>query len=461
MSEIVIKFKNIIFYYFFNLLSNFNKNRKVFYSLEKVKKTNIKKTNEKINLAITKIYENNNEHPLAYYEHANSYVNTDPLFTFNKLENFTEIQKNWEKKQKNNGVRYLPLQQVIGSIGNYLTVYYYLLHYYNINQELNKPTLLIKANEKLNNNFIFKLFAPHLNVIKNSYKFFRDRDLIETFQIPLKICMPFKSKCYPWFIGINYINQEIEKKENPIFKKLSLNEDQISEGQIISEKLGLKNGDWYVTLHVREGKGNNYTNSNPKTYLPAVEEVISRGGKVVRVGDRRMTKLPKINGLIDYPFTDHKSEMMDIFLAKNSKFCIGTSSGYWTFAAFLGVPVLLTNYLPTLDYFLLKKQDMFLPKKLINKSKEEKLTFDQIFKYPDAYVDTDEGLRKYEIIDNSKDEILDAVKDMIRKVNNKASTGFSEHNQKFKNQISNLNNFKDGNLKCFADLSENFLKNNN
>ena len=104
---------------------------------------------------------------------------------------------------------------------------------------------------------------------------------------------------------------------------------------------------------------------------------------------------------------------------------------------------------------------MFLPKKLINKSKEEKLTFDQIFKYPDAYVDTDEGLRKYEIIDNSKDEILDAVKDMIRKVNNKASTGFSEHNQKFKNQISNLNNFKDGNLKCFADLSENFLKNNN
>ena len=66
-------------------------------------------------------------------------------------------------------------------------------------------------------------------------------------------------------------------------------------------------------------------------------------------------------------------------------------------------------------------------------------------------------LEKYEIIDNSKDEILDAVKDMIiRKVNNKASTGFSEHNQKFKNQISNLNNFKDGNLKCFADLSGKF-----
>ena len=62
--------------------------------------------------------------------------------------------------------------------------------------------------------------------------------------------MPFKSKCYPWFIGINYINQEIEKKENPIFKKLSLNEDQISEGQIISEKLGLNTNRVYDSFEI-------------------------------------------------------------------------------------------------------------------------------------------------------------------------------------------------------------------
>ena len=167
-----------------------------------------------------------------------------------------------------------------------------------------------------------------------------------------------------------------------------------------------------------------------------MEEVISRGGKVVRVGDRRMTKLPKINGLIDYPFTDHKSEMM-IYFCKELKILYRDIIGILDIRSIFGVPVLLYKLSSNTDYFLLKKQDMFLPKKLINKSKEEKLTFDQIFKYPDAYVDTDEGLRKYEIIDNSKDEILDAVKDMIRKVNNKASTGFSEHNQKFKNQINN------------------------
>ena len=36
--------------------------------------------------------------------------------------------------------------------------------------------------------------------------------------------------------------------------------DQISEGQNYLRKIVSKNGDWYVTLHVREGKGNNYTN---------------------------------------------------------------------------------------------------------------------------------------------------------------------------------------------------------
>ena len=53
-------------------------------------------------------------------------LNNDQVFSGGTLFLFSLIS----------GVRYLPLQQVIGSIGNYLTVYYYLLHYYNIKQEL-------------------------------------------------------------------------------------------------------------------------------------------------------------------------------------------------------------------------------------------------------------------------------------------------------------------------------------
>ena len=76
-----------------------------------------------------------------------------------------------------------------------------------------------------------------------------------------------------------------------------------------------------------------------------------------------MTKLPKIKGLIDYPFTDHKSEMMDIFLAKNSKFCIGTSSGYWTFAAFFGSACLTYKLSSNTRLFFIKKTGYVFAKK--------------------------------------------------------------------------------------------------
>ena len=49
-----------------------------------------------------------------------------------------------------------------------------------------------------------------------------------------------------------------------------------------------------------------------------------------------MTKLPKIHGLIDYPFTNLKSEIMDVFFASQCKFCLGTSSGYYSLPIFLG-----------------------------------------------------------------------------------------------------------------------------
>ena len=69
--------------------------------------------------------------------------------------------------------------------------------------------------------------------------------------------------------------------------------------------------------------------------MKLIKEVISRGGAVFRVGDKSMTPLPKTKGLIDYPFSNLKSDFMDIFLAATSKFVVGTASGYWTAASFL------------------------------------------------------------------------------------------------------------------------------
>ena len=213
-------------------------------------------------------------------------------------------------------------------------------------------------------------------------------------------------------------------------------------------------------MHVREGTGNFYTNSNPHSYIPAIEHITSKGGKVVRVGDKKMTPLPKIKGLIDYPFSNFKSELMDVYLAQQSKFCIGTSSGYWTFLTYLGKPVLLTNYLPTLDYFILRETDMFLPKTIFKKGESNKSMIEKIFKYPEAYIDTDQQFENYEIIDNTDEEILHSVKDMMSRLDGNDDDEFKVLNQKFKSKTENLNNLESGKLKCFGNLSKNFLKQN-
>ena len=82
---------------------------------------------------------------------------------------------------------------------------------------------------------------------------------------------------------------------------------------MILKKIGVPDNSWYVTLHVRESPENELFNAVPSTYVKAIKAIVSRGGYVIRVGDKNMTPLPKIKGLIDYPFTKFKSEFFDIF----------------------------------------------------------------------------------------------------------------------------------------------------
>ena len=56
-----------------------------------------------------------------------------------------------------------------------------------------------------------------------------------------------------------------------------------------------------------------------------------------------MTPLPKIDGLIDYPFSNEKSYLMDIWLIENCDFYIGHNSGPIDVAYLFQKPVLIPN----------------------------------------------------------------------------------------------------------------------
>ena len=109
-------------------------------------------------------------------------------------------------------------------------------------------------------------------------------------------------------------------------------------GETKIREMGIPKGAWYVCVYARDGgfySSKNYKegtnkkirNSNIKNYIKAIKLITDRGGWVIRMGDRNMQPLSKIKNVIDYPFSEFKSDLMDLYLIKNCSFFICNHSG--------------------------------------------------------------------------------------------------------------------------------------
>jgi len=120
-------------------------------------------------------------------------------------------------------------------------------------------------------------------------------------------------------------------------------------GQKKLEELKISSNGWYACIHVREGgyygdfNTASMRNLSIANYIPLIEEIVATGGRIFRMGDSSMTKLPNIPGLIDYAHSPWRSARMDAFLIANCSFYIGTQSGLLELAYLLSPPVLVTN----------------------------------------------------------------------------------------------------------------------
>ena len=130
---------------------------------------------------------------------------------------------------------------------------------------------------------------------------------------------------------------------------VSLEENDIHYCEKLLNKMGVGEEDWFVCLHVRESGFRNdkgrreYRNSDIFNYIPAIKEITNRGGWLMRMGDKTMKPLPPMERVIDYPFTEFKSQLMDIFLIHRCKFNIGCQSGIFDVAKLFNKKTLLTN----------------------------------------------------------------------------------------------------------------------
>jgi len=187
----------------------------------------------------------------------------------------------------------------------------------------------------------------------------------------------------------------------------------------IKQQWGMKPGDWYVCLHMRdaahygetEGVGQTHRNAGIAGYLETIRYVTSRGGWIVKLGGRDSAKLPNMEHVVDYGRGTFKSSLIDLYLIRNCRFFIGTTSGLTNIAVSFGVPCALVNCITT-DAQLWNSRVRFAMKPVTDRF-GRLLTQAEITSTPwrwrmfSAEVLLQQGAKALE---NSSDEILETVK---------------------------------------------------
>lgn len=281
--------------------------------------------------------------------------------------------------------------------------------------------------------------------------------------------------------NINSKNSFLISKEDEIYWKnslastfnIELDENHEDLCKKSYKSLGLEKYPWFVCLHVRtpyyyNSEHDLFRNSNIENYYDAIKHITSLGGAVVRMGDP-MTSIDEMEGLINYPNSNEKSEEMDLYLIKNCKFYIGTNSGIIDTAFLFGVPVLGVNITSFLYISPYKECDSFIYKHIFSKEKNRRLSFEEALNEPfiiNSNLLTYKELKifhdKYELLENSSDDILIATKNMFDNLEtnyyerNVDQNNFVEHVKKTSmNWIKTEDYFKkylDGQYRCASKL---------
>ena len=245
---------------------------------------------------------------------------------------------------------------------------------------------------------------------------------------------------------------KIDSKE--IFKKIGIDLDK----------------DWFVTLHAREpgyAEKNSdrefFRNGKIEDYNLAIDYIIKSGGKVVRVGDRSMTKINEKEGLIDYAHSEHKSEKLDILLAANSRFCIATSSGFFAVTSIFDIPAILTNTSHSIVYYRLKKNDFYVPALLKRRSDKNYLKLTETMFPPFSIVNVNAKDRykdwNIEYFKNSPEDILFATEEMIERLNNNNFDKLKKLQQVIKNKLNSKQNiYTSEKINHYGIFPEKFLE---
>lgn len=415
------------------------------------------------NYKISKIIIKKEKH-IKIYEEFNYKLSRLEKDIKKNLSQFFKSKKVWQKNLPYplNNFEILPNNIFIGAFGNYGGLLTLLMANKNKLRKEKKLISFVPDNLKNNNTTLRNYFSDYVHI--STKKIYSD-EFIQEQQIDTGTIIEFDKFALRLFEAKNLVEQR-RKNYNGF---LSLKKDHLKNGIRILRKMGIKNNEKFITLHIRQlgWRGENTSNSteifrtpNVGNYIQAIEYLTKRNFKVILVGNNNY-KFKRIKNFINYADSKFKSDSMDIFLAAKSEFLIGNASGFYNAAMCFGTPILLTDVSCYSNYFFLSKNDLFLPRLLKRLNSKKIIPIINCFNYPLNSIHHDNHLAKLSITveENSSNDITEAVKEMLKNLGKTKKK--SSIQKKFKKTFNNYfdkNKSKNFKVKAIANIPSFFLK---
>jgi putative glycosyltransferase (TIGR04372 family) len=216
---------------------------------------------------------------------------------------------------------------------------------------------------------------------------------------------------------------------------LSLTKEDERWGGDMLAALGLPSGAWFACVHVRESgfspddeATHAHRNGTAAAVIPAMEEVVRRGGWCLRMGDATTGALPVLPGVVDYAHHALRSARLDVVLCAKARLFLGNSSGLALVSSVFGRPSMLANMVP-LSALGALPEDLAIPKLYWSMRERRLLRFSEVFGTPAAnYRYADQYKRAgIELHENTAEGIRDAVIELMDRLDGRA--GLSEEDQ--------------------------------
>lgn len=290
----------------------------------------------------------------------------------------------------------------------------------------NKELLELRSHHIESNKEFIKFFLNVIFTIYYIFWFFLSKFIKKLFskQIHQSRTFPYFGQDQLWTPRqtSNIFSTQIVRQlewEKHLNNDIDIGIDQAKElaGLKCAVELGIQSSDWYVCIHVRESgywadiHTAAHRNANIENYIEAIEYIVSLGGKVVRMGDPSMNKLPEIKNVIDYPFSPYKSALMDLYLIKNCSLFIGMQSGLYDLANLFYKPIILTNMTGWLFAYPQKKGDLGIFKNMYCTKSKRFISLQERLDLGWEGAKHNDFNSQFEFYENTPDEILQVVKE--------------------------------------------------